>query len=295
MVVLADGSLLPYDYLVLTTDLQESGVNALGAAQAEYAGVYSLSVAADVSAMLAVAATAAKTVLYGASLDTLGCVAGLLEAGVAPASIAVVTPATVGAAIPSGAVAAKVAALLQATGVMCYEGHTLVRAEGNAEGQLVSAIFESAAAPGGKPVGMSCDVLACCHAPNVDPDIAKALNDNALVYDGRLVVNSCFQTNDPSVLAAGSLAKYSRRYGKQLPLEAYNAREIGAALGRTILDFAVNDGAGLDTAKVQPMGRPKAAGCVLPGGTSYFHAALPKLEGKAVAGRELATDTANGE
>ena len=76
---------------------------------------------------------------------------------------------------------------------------------------------------------MSCDVLGCFHAPNVDPDIAKALNDNALVYDGRLVVNSCFQTNDPSVLAAGSLAKYSRRYGKQLPLEAYNAREVGAA------------------------------------------------------------------
>ena len=292
MVVLADGALLPYDYLVLTTGLQESAITGLGAAAAQLAGIFALNSPAATSEMLSVAATAAKVVLYGSSLNVLGAVSGLIEAGVAPSSIALVSPSTVGDVIANGTVANKLTELLKATGVTCYDGHTLTRAEGNAEGRLISAIFENKAT--GKAVGMSCDVLASYHGANVDPDVAVALNDNALVYDGRLVINSCFQTNDPSILAAGSLAKYSRRYGKQLPLSAYSSREVGAALGQTILDFAVNDGAGLDTDKVPKMLKPKAVGCTLPGNTAYFHAALPVVEAAAVAGRDLETDTANG-
>ena len=61
--------------------------------------------------------------------------------------------------------------------------------------------------------------------------IARALNENAIVYDGKLVVNAIFQSNDPAVMAAGSVTKFSRRYGAQLPVSCYNSREVGAALG----------------------------------------------------------------
>ena len=39
----------------------------------------------------------------------------------------------------------------------------------------------------------------------------KALNDASLVFDGRLVVDHHFGTNDPEIRAVGTMTKYSRR------------------------------------------------------------------------------------
>lgn len=45
----------------------------------------------------------------------------------------------------------------------------------------------------------------------VDRDAFRAINDACLVFDGRLVIDRTFRTNDPSIYAAGPLTKYSRR------------------------------------------------------------------------------------
>jgi hypothetical protein len=236
--------------------------------------------------MLDVVASAGKVVLYGKSLQTYGCIVKVMAAGVPAGSISLVTPSTP-ACFNSSEVEAKVKAYLKGVGVNLYSGYNLARAEGNADGRLVSAMFETEA---GKTVGMSCDVLACYSEPNVDLDVAKALNENALVYDGRLVINSCFQTNDPNILAAGSLTKFSRKYGKQMPLQYFNSREVGEHLGRTLLDFAMNDGANLDTATVPTLCKAKAKATELPGNMHYFHASLPENPATtAIAGRDLAT------
>lgn len=39
-----------------------------------------------------------------------------------------------------------------------------------------------------------------------------AINESCLVYDGKLVVDSSFNTNDPRIRAAGPLTKYGRKY-----------------------------------------------------------------------------------
>ena len=39
----------------------------------------------------------------------------------------------------------------------------------------------------------------------------KALNDASLVFDGRLVIDHLFGTNDPDIRAVGTMTKYSRR------------------------------------------------------------------------------------
>ena len=41
--------------------------------------------------------------------------------------------------------------------------------------------------------------------------VAKAAADSDLVCDGRLVVDAAFRTVDPKILAAGTVAKFSRR------------------------------------------------------------------------------------
>ncbi len=47
----------------------------------------------------------------------------------------------------------------------------------------------------------------------------EAINSNSLVYDGRLVVDHNFCTNDPSVYAAGVITKFSRRYRVKVDVE----------------------------------------------------------------------------
>eukprot|EP01045_Picozoa_sp_COSAG04_P031779 COSAG04_NODE_6000_length_1437_cov_1.401345_2_plen_245_part_01 len=142
----------------------------------------------------------------------------------------------------------------------------------------------------GKPQNITCDGLACYAAPNADLSVARALNENAIVYDGKLVVNAIFQSNDPAVMAAGSVTKFSRRYGAQLPVSCYNSREVGAALGRTVLDVAMFDGANLDPDTCPTFSQAKAKGCMLPSGLQYFHTARPGRGSAPGEGRDLVTE-----
>lgn len=74
---------------------------------------------------------------------------------------------------------------------------------------------------------LTCGMLLCGDTPNVDPDVFRAVNNSGLVYDGRLVVDPMFRTSDPTILAGGTLTKYSRVHGAGAPKhENYNAREV---------------------------------------------------------------------
>ena len=56
---------------------------------------------------------------------------------------------------------------------------------------------------------------------------AAAINSACLVYDGRLVIDGTFHTNDVSIRAAGPLTKYQRRYYTELTHADFNSKEIG--------------------------------------------------------------------
>jgi len=47
------------------------------------------------------------------------------------------------------------------------------------------------------------------------------------VYDGRLVIDASFHTNDVSIHAAGPMTKYQRRYYSELTHADFNSKEIG--------------------------------------------------------------------
>lgn len=80
----------------------------------------------------------------------------------------------------------------------------------------------------GSVTDLTCGMLLCGDTPNVDPDVFRAVNNSGLVYDGRLVVDPMFRTSDPTILAGGTLTKYSRVHGAGAPRhETYNAREVG--------------------------------------------------------------------
>eukprot|EP00697_Spironema_sp_BW2_P015928 gnl/Spiro4/6975_TR3618_c0_g1_i1.p1 gnl/Spiro4/6975_TR3618_c0_g1~~gnl/Spiro4/6975_TR3618_c0_g1_i1.p1 ORF type:complete len:1307 (+),score=476.75 gnl/Spiro4/6975_TR3618_c0_g1_i1:92-4012(+) len=80
-------------------------------------------------------------------------------------------------------------------------------------------------------------LLLCCQKKDVDGYIFQALNDNMLVYDGRLVIDHRFRTADKSIFAGGTVTKFSRRYCKAMSLEFYNSREVGTRLAVAVLQL----------------------------------------------------------
>ena len=66
--------------------------------------------------------------------------------------------------------------------------------------------------------------------------IKLAINHSHLVYDGRLVIDNDFHTNDSCIRAAGRMTKYKRSYYVDTWSNAcFNQKEIGADLANKIL------------------------------------------------------------
>lgn len=80
-----------------------------------------------------------------------------------------------------------------------------------------------------------CRWLLCCQHNDPDYDMFHAINDSGLVFDGRLVVNGEMRTTDPSILGAGSLCRFSRRFMTAKLHEHYNSQECGELLANSLL------------------------------------------------------------
>lgn len=135
------------------------------------------------------------------------------------------------------------------------------------------------------------DLLVGCEPPSVSRALFSCLNDASLVFDGRLVVDGAFRTNDPNVYAGGTVAKLSRRYGG-VHLERYNSRDVGRCLaGSLAARFAAASGAAapaseqLSSSPPPPVLRQaRVVGCGLPGGANFMFAGTPSaLEAPSLA------------
>jgi len=68
----------------------------------------------------------------------------------------------------------------------------------------------------------------------VDHAAFRALNDACLVFDGKLVINSTFHTNDVAIRAAGPVTKFQRKYHAEPWTHAnFNSKEIGVEVRLT--------------------------------------------------------------
>jgi hypothetical protein len=61
-------------------------------------------------------------------------------------------------------------------------------------------------------LNIECSLFISCHNRNVDTNLFYALNENSIVYDGRLTIDERWTTNDPLVMGAGPVARFSRLY-----------------------------------------------------------------------------------
>lgn len=119
-----------------------------------------------------------------------------------------------------------------------------------------------------------CDMLVACDTPDVNPDLHYAISDSSLVYEGRLVVDKQFRTNDPRIYGGGTMAKFSRSVKDPVRFEYCSSREVGRLVGKSIVrNFRIAEEFDHGTADdALTLWGAKAIGCGLPGGAFFVFA-----------------------
>ncbi|EDO37268.1 predicted protein [Nematostella vectensis] len=225
-----------------------------------------------------------KALVYGCTLEAFTFVQGLLSAGIpADRLVMVQPPPPVPSCFNNIDIEEATDQALQASGVEVHVGYVLAEwNDGKYDSNLSCATFTSE----NKPLRVDCQAFFCFQEKRVDFQAFKAINDSCLVFDGRLVVDANFRTNDPFIRAAGPLTKYQRRYHAESWSHAnFNSREVGDELARSMLALFDPTLEGFmpgpvseEEDKLVPLyKKPKMVSAVLPGGYHYLHVGKPGL------------------
>ncbi|KAL9958773.1 hypothetical protein ACROYT_G035833 [Oculina patagonica] len=248
-----------------------------------------------------------NALVYGNTLEAFSMVQTLLAVGVPGSRVVLVQPPlSVPTCFNNPFIEDAVTAALKECGVACHVGFTLAQwNDGKVDEPLSCATFTSE----NKPLRVDCEAFFCFQAKKVDYDAFKAINDSCLVFDGRLVIDADFNTNDPCIRAAGPLTKFQRRYHAESWTHGnFNSKEVGEELAQSLLTLfdPTLDGMLLDAETSQEQQllipiytKPKTVCTVLPGGYNYLQVGKPGLNIPLDAhmvqpeyGRELVTGSA---
>ncbi|KAK3268481.1 hypothetical protein CYMTET_23019 [Cymbomonas tetramitiformis] len=274
-IVLESGRRLPYEVLLLTTGLQDQTRYRLGIEVNDPVPVYNLLEILN-SLTEEEASGLEGIIVYGSSFEAMQCLQTLGQRGVPSEAVSHIMPPTemqAAQVVKKGL--EKAYDMEQVFDMAQFSQMRLMRVDFDEQG--ATAVFDKE----GQTVSVGADIVITCDAPDVDPDIFRSLNSNSIVYDGRLVVDNEFRTNDPDIYGAGSLCKFSRKFGKCPNMEYFNALEVGRQLASSIVTrFSGN--VGEDHLPILIL--PKAVGGVIPGKINAFYLALPHVFAKACFG-----------
>eukprot|EP00854_Cymbomonas_tetramitiformis_P006217 gene6217-7449_t len=270
-IVLESGRRLPYEVLLLTTGLQDQTRYRLGIEVNDPVPVYNLLEILN-SLTEEEASGLEGIIVYGSSFEAMQCLQTLGQRGVPSEAVSHIMPPT---EMQAAQGLEKAYDMEQVFDMAQFSQMRLMRVDFDEQG--ATAVFDKE----GQTVSVGADIVITCDAPDVDPDIFRSLNSNSIVYDGRLVVDNEFRTNDPDIYGAGSLCKFSRKFGKCPNMEYFNALEVGRQLASSIVTrFSGN--VGEDHLPILIL--PKAVGGVIPGKINAFYLALPHVFAKACFG-----------
>eukprot|EP00762_Andalucia_godoyi_P000044 ANDGO_02267.mRNA.1 hypothetical protein NAEGRDRAFT_73596 len=307
MVVLSDNAMVPYDYLVLATGQQYKLSRKVHSKDKPIPDGFFVvrDVEAEHDFRDFISDTIAPSqddldpiLVYGATLDAFCTVTTLLCLGVQPRNIVLATPRmNAQTHLQVGEFSDQIEALLGSIGVHYMKNHMLKSLQysgPDGEEELTGAILQfddeeekdelTKAMEGVRalpdPVEVACSVMVYLHATEVDDDILHAVNYRALVFDGRLILKPSFKTEDPCVMAVGSVAKFSRRFGPSEPFELFNPREVATKFTNLFLhDIAPEDFGEPREAQVFPpvFSKPMAISCMMPGDRYLFRVWSPSF------------------
>ncbi|XP_030626735.1 cilia- and flagella-associated protein 61 [Chanos chanos] len=222
-----------------------------------------------------------NAVVYGNTIDAYTCVEAFLCLGIRGSRIHLVhLPVdTPGSCFSNPSVEKAVKRALEKKEVHIH--HNCLLAQLN-DGQQAETITSVTFTTDPELLRLECSVFMNFSKKAVDYDAFKAITDASLVFDGRLVIDSTFHTNDSTIRAAGPLTKFARRYyADQWSHANFNSREVGQELAGALLPFfdptlepVASPPPELDLL-IPVYSRPKIQGGRLPGGYSYLHVTKP--------------------
>uniref|UniRef100_A0A8D2AHM7 Cilia and flagella associated protein 61 n=1 Tax=Sciurus vulgaris TaxID=55149 RepID=A0A8D2AHM7_SCIVU len=227
--------------------------------------------------------TERNVIVYGNTIDTYTTVETLLHMGVKGTCIYLVHPPSdsIITCINNYTVESAVEDALSAAGVTIYQEAVL--AQWN-DGEYPDPIHSAGFTTPTKPFRLNCSMFFSFCEKKVDYETFKAFNDACLVYDGRLVIDTNFHTNDVAIRAAGSLTKFSNRYySNEWTHSNFSSKEIGFQLAAAMLNLfdptlepVTEPPADLD--RLIPMYKgAKIQGGILPGSYHYLHVSKPVI------------------
>ncbi|XP_042645319.1 cilia- and flagella-associated protein 61 [Tyto alba] len=224
-----------------------------------------------------------NVIVYGNTIDIYTTVETLLSLGINGSRIHLVQPPLSSnvTCLNNSEIESAVQEALSKAGVSVYYDSILAQwNEGDDPDPITCAAFTTDT----KPFKLQCSAFFSFACRTVDYETFKAINDACLVFDGRLVIDTEFCTNDASIRAAGPLTKYSRRYYiDEWTHSNFNSKEIGFELAVSMLHLFdptskpfSKPPAGTD--RLIPMYKGcKIKGGVLPGGYNYLHISKPEV------------------
>ncbi|NXR80223.1 CFA61 protein, partial [Pycnonotus jocosus] len=223
-----------------------------------------------------------NVIVYGNTIDIYTTVETLLSLGIDGSRIHLVQ-APLSSASPCLADAAlerTVGEALSEAGVAVHPDSVLAQWGQGDHGCIAWAAFTTAA----NPLRLQCSAFFSFAYRTLDYETFKAINDACLVFDGRVVIDAKFHTNDASIRAAGPLTKFSRRYFRdELTHSNFNSKEIGFELAASMLSLfgptpQPNSEPPEGSDRLIPIYRwCKVQGGVLPGGYNYLHISKPGI------------------
>ncbi|NXT65499.1 CFA61 protein, partial [Chaetops frenatus] len=303
-VVVSKEKEVPYDYLILCTGLSYQAVAPTGAGVSEVprqrpqrylekvpSNHFTLNDAQDcLEAALwleeKLLSSSGNVIVYGNTIDIYTTVETLLSLGINGSRIHLVQ-APLGSAGPCLGHSLGTAALerplgeaLAGAGVTVHPDSVLAQWGQGEHGLIAWAAFTTATGL----LRLQCSAFFSFAYRAVDYETFKAISNAYLVFDGRLVIDAKFCTNDASIRAAGPLTKFSRRYFRdELTHSNFNSKEIGFELAASMLSLF--DPTRQPSSEL-PEGsdrlipiyrRCKVQGGVLPGGYNYLHISKPGI------------------
>ena len=208
----------------------------------------------------------ANTCVYGSNVDVLMTVQRLLKEGVRADCITILCPDETFKPIADDRACELALFATQSEGVKTLVQCKVINVEAK-QHKLKAALLED-----GRSV--PCSTLVTHGARGVDPNLFLSLNNQSLVFDGRLVVDAAFKTNDPKILAGGDLVKFARRIQDTRKLDMFNLRELGSSLAQALLVELDPNAAAQGRAhpsRVPPLVMPLGEAAELPGGLHYCY------------------------
>lgn len=207
--------------------------------------------------------------IYGRSLDTFCFIQGLLSRGHDPTRLKLIIPPrsyTVRETFESNEdridyedlklnepdaflddeVAEKAISVLESKGVEVFRDYYIVSASKHSHDAdsfyCLRLVKEKDTGKYRNFVEADCGLLITSYQIDIDMPILRTIQENGLVYNGRLIVRNNFQTDDKSIFACGKLVEFSQRYrnfalGRSLRLDKYSGRELGQRLARSVLEY----------------------------------------------------------